>query len=196
PGATAPASRAAVAPDGPRAAETPAAAARPPSALPQTVALTRPTALEEIRLAQDFFTTAQLPNARLVVTDKPAALASFTAVWRSDNAAGAVKIIPPGPDVSGIGIASDLIAVDPRMCQGNFATARSSATIDRSVVFSVMLSCTEADEQRSAQYFITPRRQGGFVVFAVVGSSAAGGFDQQRLDLLTRAAVRAAQNDG
>lgn len=182
--------------DLPGAAETPAIAAAPP---PFPVQPTQPTASEEIKLAQDFFTTARLSNARLVVTDKPAALASFAAVWRSDNAAGAVKIIPPGPDVSGIAIASNLIAVDPQMCQGNFATARSSATIERNVVFSAVLSCTEANEQRSAQYFITQRRQGGFVVFAVVGSGAAdgsAGSDQQRLDLLAKAAARAAQDGG
>jgi hypothetical protein len=156
------------------------------------------TNLEEVRLAQAFFTKAQLPNARLVVSDKPAALASFTAVWRSDNAAGAVKIIAPGPDVSGIGIASDLIAVDPRMCKGNFAAARSRADIDNAVVFSAVLSCTESSQQRSAEYFITPRGKGGFVVFAVVGSSAVdtnARSDREQIDLLTRAAARAAGND-
>jgi hypothetical protein len=158
-----------------------------------------PTGIEEVRLARDFFTTAHLPNARLVFTDKPPALAGFTAVWRSDAAAGAVKIIPAGPDVSGIGIASNLIAVDPQMCKGNFASARSSADVDSSVVFSAVLSCTEASEQRTAQYYIAPRREGGFVVFAVVGRSAGGRTilpDQQRIDLFTRAAVRAAEGGG
>ncbi len=154
--------------------------------------------LEEVRLAQDFFTTAQLPNARLIVTDKPAALASFTAVWRSDDAAGAVKIIAPGPDVSGIGIASDLIAVDPRMCHGNFASARASTNVNGDMVLSAVLSCTESNEERAAEYFIAPRRKGGFVVFAVVGSSAVDAnarSDRQRIDLMTRAAARAAGND-
>ncbi len=178
----------------------PSAAAVTPafSPPPQTTGAMPPataTDLEEFRLAQDFFTTAQLPNARLVVTDKPVALAGFTAVWRSDNAAGAVKIIPPAHDVSGIGIASDLIAVDPRMCKGDFASARSTTNVDSNVVFSVILSCNVSNEQRTAEYFITGRRKGGFVVFAVVGSSlvdAGARPDQQRIDLLTRAAVRAA----
>jgi len=41
---------------------------------------------------------------------------------------------------------------------------------------------------------ITPRGKGGFVVFAVVGSSAAEGArpDRQRIDKFTKAAVRAA----
>lgn len=154
--------------------------------------------LEEVRLAQDFFTTAQLPNARLIVTDKPAALASFTAVWRSDDAAGAVKIIAPGPDVSGISIASDLIAVDPRMCHGNFASARASTNVNGDMVLSAVLSCTASNEERSAEYFIVPRRKGGFVVFAVVGSSAVDAnarSDRQRIDLMTRAAARAAGNN-
>jgi hypothetical protein len=192
---------------GPQAAREPpaSAAGKIPAAsisplAPEAAVPMPPTTLEEIRLAQDFLATAQLPNARLVVTDKPPALASFGAVWRSDNAAGAVKIIPPGPSVSAIAMASNLIAVDPRMCNGDFATARSSATIDGSVVFSAILSCTEADEKRTAQYFITSRRQGGLVAFAVIGSSRAGdgaaGSTQQTLDLFTKAAVRAAENDG
>lgn len=177
---------------------TPAPAISP---APPTIETVQPAArsdLEEVRLAQDFFTTAQLPNARLIITDKPAALASFTAVWRSDDAAGAVKIIAPGPDVSGIGIASDLIAVDPRMCHGNFASARASTNVNGDMVLSAVLSCTESNEERAAEYFIAPRRKGGFVVFAVVGSSAVDAnarSDRQRIDLMTRAAARAAGND-
>jgi hypothetical protein len=182
---------------------------KPPAAAPVTAFLPGPpsieaaspttgTDLEEVRLARDFFTTAQLPNARLVVADKPAALASFAAVWRSYNAAGAVKIIGSSRNVSGIGIASDLIAVDPRMCKGNFASARSSANVNGEFVYSAVLSCTEANVQRTAEYFIAPRGKGGFVVFAVVGSSAVdvnASSDRQRIDLLTRAAARAAAND-
>ncbi|HTV44913.1 MAG TPA: hypothetical protein VMF05_06320 [Stellaceae bacterium] len=166
-----------------------------PAASQQQVPPSQPPALEEIRLAHDFFTSAGLPNARLVTTDKPPALAGFAAVWRSDAAAGAVKIIPPGRNVSGVGIASDLIAVDPRMCNGDFTAERSSEIIDHDRVFSAILSCTEAGEQRTAQYFVTPRRQGGFVVFAVVRSDPAGA-PQQRIDQFTRAAARAAGNDG
>jgi hypothetical protein len=180
----------------PAAAPAPAISPAPPTT--EAVSPAAGPGLEEVRLAQDFFTTAQLPNARLIVTDKPAALASFTAVWRSDDAAGAVKIIAPGPDVSGIGIASDLIAVDPRMCHGNFASARASTDVNGDMVLSAVLSCTESNEERAAKYFIAPRRKGGFVVFAVVGSSAVDAnarSERQRIDLMTRAAARAAGND-
>jgi hypothetical protein len=193
------ASSASAALDMPKPPATAPAPALPPA--PPTTEVLPPatgTNLEEVRLAQAFFTMAQLPNASLVVTDKPAALASFTAVWRSDDAAGAVKIIALGPGVSGVSIASDLIAVDPRMCKGDFASARSRAAVDNAVVFSAVLSCTEANEERTAEYFITARGRGGFVVFAVVGSSAVDAnarSDRERIDLLTRAAARAAGND-
>ncbi len=182
-------------PKPPAAPVTPASSpATPMGEMLQTVPA---TGVEEVRLAQEFFSTAQLPHAHLVVSDRPAALANFTAVWRSDDAAGAVKIIPPGPNVSGIGIASDLLAVDPRMCRGNFASTRTSADIDGKLVFSAALSCSEGNERRTAEYFITPRGKGGFVVFAVVGSSAAYAIarsDQPRIDMFSRAAARAASN--
>jgi hypothetical protein len=126
------------------------------------------------------------------VTRKPAALASFTAVWRSDDAAGAVKIISPSRDVTGASIASDLISVDPKLCKGNFGAARSSEVVDGAVVFRAALSCVEGEDDRTAQYFVAPRQRGGFLIFAVIGNSAAGESAPNRLkpDLLGRAALR------
>ena len=71
------------APPGP-AAPAPSAALAPRSTLVARDA----TELEEIRLTKSFLMAAHLPNAHLVDTDKPAALAGFRAVWRSDDAAG------------------------------------------------------------------------------------------------------------
>jgi len=117
------------APPGP-AAPAPSAALAPRSPLVARDA----TELEEIRLTKSFLMAAHLPNAHLVDTDKPAALAGFRAVWRSDDAAGAVKIIPLGRDVSGIGIATELIFVDPRLCKGNFASTRARDVIGNAEV--------------------------------------------------------------
>jgi hypothetical protein len=167
------------------------------SALPLEAAT--PTSLEEVRLATEFLAKAELPDARLIVADKPPALADFTAVWRSEDAAGAVKIIPPGPDVSGIRIASNLIAVDPQLCNGDFSAARFRNDVGNGVVFSAVLSCTEANEQRVTEYFITPRHQGGFVVFAVIRSKAVDktpDFDWQKIEMLSRAAIQAAEGQG
>jgi hypothetical protein len=181
----------------------------PPQTLPQTLTMTPPqipktlvardaTEFEEIKLAQNFLLAAGLSNARLIDSGKPAALASFTAVWRSDDAAGAVKIISPGRDVTGATIASDLISVDPKLCKGNFGATRSSEVVDGAIVFRAALSCVEGEDERTAQYFVTPRQRGGFVVFAVIGSNAAGGSMSNRLnpDLLGRAARQAATLGG
>jgi len=178
-------------PPAPAAAAT--APPAPPPAPPSTFVARGATEVEEIRLAQNFLLGAGLPNANLIDTGKPAALANFTAVWRSDEAAGAVKIILPGRDVSGVGIASDLISVDPKLCKGDFAAARSSGVVDSSVVFRAALSCVEGRDDRTAQYFVTPRRRGGFVVFAIIGNHGAGASASNQLDpdLLGRAAIQA-----
>jgi hypothetical protein len=178
-------------PPAPAAAAT--APPAPPPAPPSTFVARGATEVEEIRLAQNFLLGAGLPNANLIDTGKPAALANFTAVWRSDEAAGAVKIILPGRDVSGVGIASDLISVDPKLCKGDFAAARSSGVVDGSVVFRAALSCVEGRDDRTAQYFVTPRRRGGFVVFAIIGNHGAGASASNQLDpdLLGRAAIQA-----
>jgi hypothetical protein len=185
---------------------TTAPAAPPPAGstmlqVPKSLVARDPTELEEIKLARNFLVAASLPNARLIDAEKPAALAKFTAVWRSDDAAGAVKIIPPGPDVTAIGIASDLITVDPKLCKGDFAAVRSGDVVDGGVVFRAVLSCVEGGSNRTAQYLVTPRQRGGFVVFAIIENSggkngrnaAAGGplFERLKPELLGRAALKA-----
>ncbi len=155
--------------------------------------------IEEVRLATDFLNRARLADARLVDADKPPALADFAAVWRSEDAAGAVKIIPPGPDVSAIGIASNLIAVDPKVCKGDFTAARFRNNIGKTLAFTAVLSCSDANQQRVTEYFITPRHQGGFAVFAVIHSKSIGeapDFDRETIDILSRAAIEAVAHEG
>ena len=92
-----------------------------------------------------------------------------------------------------------MIAVDPQLCKGNFSAARFRTEVGNSVVFSAILSCSEEKEQRVTEYFITPRHQGGFIVFAVIRSKAVDetpGFDWQKIDVLSRAAVQAAEGQG
>lgn len=186
----------------------PAATPPPPTAgptlpqIPKSIVAPGPTELEEIKLATNFLLAAGLPNARLIEADKPAALAKFTAVWRSDDAAGAVRIIPPSPDVTAIGIASDLISVDPKLCKGNFAATRSSDPIAGGVVFRAALSCLEGEDDRTAQYLVVPRPHGGFVVFAIIGNAttrnraAAGASPDPLQDLLGKAALQAVAPSG
>ena len=201
---TAPQATAAIEPPAPSAAAPASAAATAPAAsasappvvlAPRSTLMARdPTEVEEVRLTKSFLMAAHLPNAHLVDTDKPSALASFRAVWRSDDASGAVKIIPPTRDVSGIGIATELISVDPRLCKGNFASARSRDVVDNAEVYRAVLSCSDGQGELTAQYFITSRRQGGFVVFVVIGDTGSGDVatvDGEKADLFDRAVIQA-----
>ncbi len=188
----------------PTAASPPLAFTALTPAMPPSPAFVLPSepataaAPEEIRLATKFLARARLSDAHLVNADKPPALEQFAAVWRSENAAGAVKIVPAGPNVSAIGIASDLITVDPQICGGDFAAARFRTDFGHRAVFSAVLSCGKGNEQRVTEYFVAPRNQGGFVVFAVIRSKALGtpDFDREVIDGLSRAAIEAAEGQG
>ena len=97
--------------------------------------------------------------------------------------------------MSGIGIATELIFVDPRLCKGNFASTRARDVIGNAEVYRAVLSCSDAHGELTAQYFITPRQQGGFVVFAIIGDTRpaqAATADGEKADLFDRAAVQAA----
>jgi hypothetical protein len=180
----------------------PAIGAAPPApsaAYPPSPPIASGEALEEVRLASEFLVNAGLSSAHLVVSDKPPALANFAAVWRAEGAAGAVKIIPPAPDISAIAIASNLIAVDPQLCKGDFTAARVRTDVGNRAVFSAVLTCHEAGEERVTEYFIAPRRQGGFVVFAVIRSKGVdklGDLDRRNLEGLSKAAIETAGGQG
>jgi hypothetical protein len=186
--------RTSVALEAPLPAASPGSAVASPSSasVPAAPALRaqNPPEPEEARLAKNFLSAAGLPNARMADLDKPPALASFKAVWKSDNTAGAVRIIPPGPEATGLRIASELISVDPQLCRGDFSAARSSRTIDGTTVFSAVLSCADAQNERITQFTIVPRAKGGFAVFAVIGDYGDRA-DREKLDMLGRAAVQA-----
>jgi hypothetical protein len=42
--------------------------------------------------------------------------------------------------------------------------------VDSDVVFQGVASCEDSDGSRISQYFIVPRRKGGFVMFSVVSN--------------------------
>jgi hypothetical protein len=183
----------------PSASEMPAVPATSAAVASMSTLVARDwTEPEEVRLTRSFLMAAHLSNAHLVDTNKPAALASFKAVWRSDDAAGAVKIIPPGHNMNGVAIASELISVDPNLCKGDFAAARSRDVVDRAEVVRAVLSCADGHSELVAQYFIAPRQQGGFVVFAVIGDAGARNgiaADGDKRDLFDRAVVQAVASE-
>ena len=53
-------------------------------------------------------------------------------------------------------------------CKGKFASGRVAELVDSDVVFRGFAACEDTDGARSAQYFVIPRKKGGFVVFSVV----------------------------
>jgi hypothetical protein len=171
----------------------PAAAPSQPAAPLQSPTTSQEAQLEEMQLATNFLLAARLPNAHVLPrSDTPIELSSFGAAWKADDALGGVKIFQPRADLTGLGIASDLIGADSKTCKGKFASARSSELVDSDVVFRAATSCAESDNERSAEYFIAPRPMGGFVAFMVLAltqaerQSTAG---NEKLDVFKKAAL-------
>src|SRR5262249_6076394 len=124
--------------------------------------------LEATELASNFLMKTQLRNPKLVNRNETSAeLASYGAAWKSEEANGFVRIIPTAPDAKGLDVAATVIANDAKACRGKFVSARNSELVDSDVVFRGIATCEDSDGSRIAQYFILPRRKGGFVLFAV-----------------------------
>jgi hypothetical protein len=124
--------------------------------------------VEAVQLASNFLIKAQLQNAHIVDrSEMSAELASYGAAWRSEEAAGFVRIIPTTADVKGLDVAATVIGNDAKACKGKFASGRMSELVDSDVVFLGLASCEDSDGSRIAQYFIVPRKKGGFVMFSV-----------------------------
>jgi hypothetical protein len=100
--------------------------------------------------------------------DTPVAFSTFGAFWKSDEAMGGVKIAPPdGGETKGLDVAAAIAAEDSRSCKGKFASGRMSELIDSEVVFRGFSSCDDSEGARTAQYFVVPRKGGGFIIFSV-----------------------------
>jgi hypothetical protein len=105
-----------------------------------------------------------------------------------------VKIFLPRPGLTGLEIASDLIGVDAQTCKGKFASARSSELVDSDVVFRASSSCVDSEGERTAEYFIAPRSNGGFAAFLVLAVTTAerqATEGTEKVDLFKRAALTA-----
>jgi hypothetical protein len=124
--------------------------------------------VEAVALASNFLMKAELHNPHILSpTETPVELASYGAAWKSEEATGFVRIIPAGPGVKGLDVAATIIGNDAQACKGKFASGRTSELVDSDVVFRGMATCEDSDGSRMAQYFIVPRRKGGFVMFSV-----------------------------
>ena len=107
-----------------------------------------------------------------------------------------MKIIPADPSVKGIDVAAAVVAADAKDCRGKFASARSSDLVDSDVVFRGFSSCEDSAGSRLAQYFIVPRKKGGFALFAVVtgasGQEKPAPSSEERVSLFRKAALTSA----
>lgn len=127
--------------------------------------------IEAIELASNFILKTTLHNPRVLSrAETPIAVASHGAAWKSDEAVGFVRIVPPMEGIKGLDVASAVVATDAKDCKGKFASGRTSELVDSDVVFRGFSSCDDSDGARFSQYFIVSRKKGGFVLFSVVSN--------------------------
>jgi hypothetical protein len=132
--------------------------------------------IEAMQMASNFILKASLPHPTLLSrSETPVSLVSTGAAWKSDNAAGFVRIIPPQPNLSGLDVAAAIVGDDAKECKGKFASARNSELVDSDVVFRGMSSCEDSEKSAIAEYFVFPRKAGGFIVFSVLTPTKATG---------------------
>ncbi len=125
--------------------------------------------IEAMEIATNFILKSALQNPRILShSEIPATLVGNGAAWKSEEAFGFVRIIPQSGDTKGIDVASAIAAADAKECKGKFASGRVAELVDSEVVFRGFAACEDTDGARSAQYFIVPRKKGGFVVFSIV----------------------------
>jgi hypothetical protein len=153
----------------------PATAAAPPvggSLKPQAPQNASPEMqIEALELASNFILKTTLHNPRVLSrAETPIAVASHGAAWKSDEAVGFVRIVPPMDGIKGLDVASAVVATDAQDCKGKFASGRTSELVDSDVVFRGFSSCDDSDGARFSQYFIVSRKKGGFVLFSVVSN--------------------------
>jgi hypothetical protein len=127
--------------------------------------------IEAVELASNFILKTSLRNPQVLSrSETPAAIAASGAAWRSDEAAGFVRIIPPRDGVKGIDVTAAVVAGDAKDCGGKFASGRMSELVDSEVVFRGFSSCEDSSGARISQYFLVARKKGGFVLFSVVSN--------------------------
>jgi hypothetical protein len=125
--------------------------------------------VEALELATNFILKSGLQNPRVLGRSEiPTTLASNSAGWKSEEAFGFVRIISPDGDTKGIDVASAIAAADAKQCKGKFASGRMAKLIDDEVIFQGFSACEDTDGSGAAQYFVLPRKKGGFIVFSVV----------------------------
>ena len=130
---------------------------------------------EAIELATNFILSARLENPKVVSkSETPAEYVSFGADWKANGAVGSVRILAEQKDAKAIDVTAAVIGADAKECKGKFASARSSDMVDSEVIFRGFSSCGDSAGNRSVEYFVLPRKKGGFVLFSIIAAPSAG----------------------
>ena len=118
--------------------------------------------IEAVELASNFILKTSLRNPHVLSrSETPAAIAASGAAWRSDEAAGFVRIIPPREGMKGIDVTAAIVAGDAKDCGGKFASGRMSELVDSEVVFRGFSSCENSPEPGSRSIFWCRGRKAG-----------------------------------
>ena len=152
--------------------------------------------LEAMEIATNFILKSSLQSPKILSrTEIPATLVSDGAAWKSEEASGTVKIVPGDGNLKGIEVASAIAAADSKECKGKFVTGRAADLVDSDVVFRGFAICDDTSGNRSAQYFVIPRKKGGFIVLSLVSDMktepARNAMKDEKVSSLSKAALLA-----
>ncbi len=148
--------------------------------------------LEAVTLATNFLLRTQLPEPKVLSGgEAPSGIGANAVGWRADGATGIVRIVS-APNQKDIDVAAAVSASDARGCQGKFASGRTTDATEGGSVLRGFSSCENNGATRYSEYYVLPRKQGGFVMFSVVTSGDAN-LHQQKRGTFQRAALTAVQ---
>lgn len=144
--------------------------------------------LEAVTLATNFLLKTQLPEPKVLSgPDAPPGLGGNGAGWRAKGATGIVRVLA-NPNQKDVDVAAAVSAADARGCQGKFASGRTTDTVEGASVLRGFSSCENGGDARYSEFYVLPRKQGGFVMFSVV-TTGDGSLHQQRRADFQRAAL-------
>ncbi|MGH9920502.1 MAG: hypothetical protein ACRD6W_16735, partial [Nitrososphaerales archaeon] len=146
----------------------------PPAAAPASPASgNAELQLAATRIASNLLLAAHLQNARLLSpAETPTALRGHGVAWTSDAGSGAVAIIQSSSAADPEAVASSLISSDATACKGEFASARSTDTVDNHLLATAFTGCKDAGGAAAVRYVVLRAANGGFIVFALEANPA------------------------
>lgn len=109
---------------------------------------------------------------------------------------GRCRSSPPREGIKGIDVAADIAASDAKASSGKFASGRTAELVDSDVLFRAFSTCDDSEGLRYAEYYVVPRKRGGFAVFA--GGSKGGnvgtsGTVETKRTIFQKAAIQATE---